>query len=72
MKELRRLNRNYFRLRLLPLLQPKNRRKKMKRDADYVKTLERKLADMDRAAGAEGEPVSPLTGGSLSNGDSNC
>ncbi|WP_206170553.1 hypothetical protein [Spirosoma pollinicola] len=43
MRELRRLNRNYFRLRLLPLLQPKNRRKTMKRDADYVKTLERKL-----------------------------
>lgn len=48
MKELRRLNRNYFRLRLLPLLQPKNRRKTMKRDADYVKTLERKLADMEK------------------------
>lgn len=48
MKELRRLNRNYFRLRLLPLLQPKNRRKTMKRDADYVKMLERKLADMEK------------------------
>lgn len=48
MRELRRLNRNYFRLRLLPLLQPKNRRKTMKRDADYVKTLERKLADMEK------------------------
>jgi hypothetical protein len=34
----------------------------MKRDADYVKMLERKLADMDRAAGAEGESVSPLAG----------
>ncbi|ADB36192.1 hypothetical protein [Spirosoma linguale] len=48
LKELRRLNRNYFRLRLLPLLQPQNRRKTMKRDADYVKTLERKLADMEK------------------------
>lgn len=46
--ELRRLNRNYFRYRLLPLLHPKNRRKPMKRDADYVKMLEKKLAEMEK------------------------
>ncbi|CAN5635982.1 hypothetical protein BH09BAC4_BH09BAC4_45060 [soil metagenome] len=48
MTELRRLNRNYFRYRLLPLLHPKHRRRSMKRDADYVKMLERKLADMEK------------------------
>ena len=46
--ELRRLNRNYFRYRLVPLLHPKNRRKHMKRDADYVKMLEKKLAEMEK------------------------
>ena len=46
--ELRRLNRNYFRYRLLPLLYPKHRRKAMKRDADYVKILEKKLAEMEK------------------------
>lgn len=46
--ELRRLNRWYYRYHLLPLLHPKNRRKSMKRDADYVKMLERKLADMEK------------------------
>ncbi|QHV99997.1 hypothetical protein [Spirosoma endbachense] len=45
--ELRRLNRSYFRYRLLPLLFPKNRRKAMKRDADYVKMLEKKLAETE-------------------------
>ncbi|WP_420149513.1 hypothetical protein [Spirosoma sp.] len=46
--ELRRLNRWYYRCRLLPLLHPKNRRKSMKREADYVEMLERKLADMEK------------------------
>ncbi len=48
MTELRRLNRNYFRYRLLPLLHPKNRRRTMKRDADYVKMLEKKLAETEK------------------------
>jgi len=46
--ELRRLNRAYFRLRLLPLLHPKNRGKTMKREADYVKMLEKKLAEIEK------------------------
>jgi hypothetical protein len=46
--ELRRLNRWYFRYRLLLLLHPKNSRRAMKRDADYVKTLERRMADMEK------------------------
>ncbi|MVM38555.1 hypothetical protein GO730_14985 [Spirosoma sp. HMF3257] len=46
--ELRRLNRCYYRCRILPLLSPSNRRRTMKRDADYVKILERKLADMEK------------------------
>ncbi len=46
--ELRRLNRWYFRYRLVPLLHPKNPRRAMKRDADYVKTLERRMADMEK------------------------
>lgn len=48
MTELRRLNRNYFRYRLLPLLYPKHRRQAMKRDADYVKVLEKKLVEMEK------------------------
>jgi len=46
--ELRRLNRSYYRCRILPLLHPSKRRRLMKRDADYVKMLERKLADMEK------------------------
>jgi hypothetical protein len=46
--ELRRLNRSYYRCRILPLLHPSNRHRLMKRDADYVKMLERKLADMEK------------------------
>lgn len=46
--ELRRLNRRYYRCRILPLLSPSKRRRTMKRDADYVKLLERKLADMEK------------------------
>ena len=46
--ELRRLNRWYYRCRILPLLYPSKRRRLMKRDADYVKTLERKLAEMEK------------------------
>jgi hypothetical protein len=46
--ELRRLNRWYYRYRLLPLLHPKNRHRFMKRDPEYVKTLERKIADMEK------------------------
>lgn len=46
--ELRRLNRWYYRCRILPLLYPSKHGRLMKRDADYVKTLERKLADMEK------------------------
>lgn len=46
--ELRRLNRWYYRCRILPLLYPSKRRRLMKRDADYVKMLERKLTDMEK------------------------
>lgn len=46
--ELRRLNRLYYRCRILPLLYPSKRGRLMKRDADYVKTLERKLAEMEK------------------------
>ena len=46
--ELRRLNRWYYRCRVLPLLYPSKCRRLMKRDADYVKTLERKLADIEK------------------------
>lgn len=46
--ELRRLNRWYYRCRLLPLLHPQNRRKYMKRDADYVKLLEKKLVEIEK------------------------
>ena len=46
--ELRRLNRWYYRCRILPLLYPSKRRRTMKRDADYVKMLERKLAETEK------------------------
>ena len=51
--ELRRLNRWYYRCSVLPFYTLQNvtvRRcgRLMKRDADYVKTLERKLADMEK------------------------
>jgi hypothetical protein len=46
--ELRRLNRWYYRCRILPLLYPSKRRRLMTRYADYVKTLERKLAEMEK------------------------
>ena len=46
--ELRHLNRWYYRCRILPLLYPSKRRRTMKRDADYVKMLERKLAEMEK------------------------
>ena len=42
--ELRCLNRWYFKCRLLPLLHPKNRHRVIKRDADYVKILEKKTS----------------------------
>ncbi len=46
--ELRRLNRWYYQCRIVPLLSPSKLRRTMKRDADYVKLLERKLADMEK------------------------
>lgn len=46
--ELRRLNRWYYRYRLLPLLHFKTPPKSMKQDPAYVKLLERKLTDMEK------------------------
>ena len=46
--ELHRLNRWYYRVRLLPLLQFKHPSKAMKQDPAYVKLLERKLAEMEK------------------------
>ncbi|WP_460912156.1 hypothetical protein [Spirosoma areae] len=46
--ELHRLNRWYYRVRLLPLLQFEHPSKAMKQDSAHVKLLERKLAEMEK------------------------